>query len=147
MDIAEGIATAGSAVAPTSGAIHHLEIYVTDLEASARFWGWLLGRFGYEPFQEWDDGISFRTPGTYLVFVAAPDAGTSLNRRQPGLNHIAFGLATTSDVDDLRADLAGREVRLLYDDRYPHAGGADHYAVFFEDPDGIKVEVVATATT
>lgn len=143
MDDAEGIATAGSAVAPTIGAIHHLEVYVSDLGASARFWGWLLGRFGYEPFQEWDDGISFRTAATYLVFVAAPDASRDLDRRQAGLNHIAFGLASRTDVDALRADLAARGERLLYDDRYPHAGGVDHYAVFCEDPDGIKVEVVA----
>lgn len=145
MDIVEGISTAGSAVDPARGSIHHLELYVTDLAASARFWGWLLGRFGYEPFQEWDDGISFRTSGTYLVFVSAPDASRDLDRRQPGLNHIAFAVPTTSDVDALRDELAAREVRLLYDDRYPHAGGEDHYAVFFEDPDGIKVEVVTTA--
>lgn len=145
VDIVEGIATAGSAVDPARGSIHHLELYVSDLAASARFWGWLLGRFGYEPFQEWDDGISFRTPGTYLVFVAAPDASGDHDRRRAGLNHIAFALPATTDVDDLRAELGDRDVRLLYDDRYPHAGGDDHYAVFFEDPDGIKVEVVATS--
>jgi hypothetical protein len=26
---------------------------------------------------------------------------------------------------------------------HPYAGGTDHYAVYFEDPDRIKVEVVA----
>nr|WP_274388071.1 VOC family protein [Salsipaludibacter albus] len=122
-----------------------MELYVSDLERSARFWGWLLGRFGYEPFQEWDDGISFRTPSTYLVFVEAPDDSRRLDRRAAGLNHLAFALTSPELVDDLRHDLAEREVRLLYDDRYPHAGGADHYAVFFEDPDGLKVEVVATS--
>lgn len=145
MDVAEGIDTAGSAVVPATGAIHHLEVYVSDLAASARFWGWLLARFGYEPFQEWDDGISFRTASTYLAFVLAPDASRDLDRRQAGLNHIAFALPDPVAVDDLHRELAARGERLLYDDRYPHAGGSDHYAVFFEDPDGIKVEVVATA--
>lgn len=144
IDVVEGTSTAGSAVAPGIGALHHLELYVTDLAASARFWGWLLARFGWEPFQEWDDGISFRTPATYLVLVVAPDASRDLDRRQAGLNHLAFGLADRDGVDGLRADLRDRGVPLLYDDRYPHAGGEDHYAVFFEDPDGIKVEVVAT---
>ena len=36
------------------GAIHHLELYVRDLERSVEFWGWLLGQFAYEPYQEWD---------------------------------------------------------------------------------------------
>jgi catechol 2,3-dioxygenase-like lactoylglutathione lyase family enzyme len=33
---------------------------------------------------------------------------------------------------------------ILYQDRHPHAGGENYYAVFFEDPDRIKVELVAT---
>jgi hypothetical protein len=33
---------------------------------------------------------------------------------------------------------------MLFADRYPHAGGLSHYALFCEDPDRIKVEVVAT---
>jgi hypothetical protein len=35
-----------------------------------------------------------------------------------------------------------RGSRLLYGDRYP---SEDYYAVYFEDPDGIKVEIVAAA--
>lgn len=144
MDAAEGGRTAGSAVAPTIGALHHLEFYVADLARSAEFWGSLLAHFGYEPFQEWDEGVSFRTSGVYLVFVLAPPGARELDRRSAGLNHLAFGLDTPARVDALRAELAASGVRLLYDDRYPHAGGDDHYAVFFEDPDGLKVEVVAS---
>jgi catechol 2,3-dioxygenase-like lactoylglutathione lyase family enzyme len=144
MDAAEGTSTAGSVVSPMAGALHHLEFYVTDLERSAEFWGWLLARFGYEPFQEWDDGISFRTPGVYLVFVVVPPEGHGLDRRSAGLNHVAFGMGSPAQVDALREELAARGVRLLYDERYPHAGGDDHYAVFFEDPEGLKVEVVAS---
>lgn len=33
----------------------------------------------------------------------------------------------------------------LYHDRYPHAGGAQHYAGWLENADGFKVEVVAQA--
>lgn len=128
---------------PTVGGLHHLEFYVADLERSAAFWGDLLARFGYRPFQEWDEGISFRSAGLAIALVAVPSGGEELDRRSAGLNHIAFGLGTTADVDALRRDLADAGVRLLYDDRYPHAGGEDHYAVFFEDPDGLKVEVVA----
>ena len=32
--------------------------------------------------------------------------------------------------------------QLLYDDHYPHAGGPDHHALYLEDPDGIKIELV-----
>ncbi len=29
-----------------------------------------------------------------------------------------------------------------FNDRYPYAGGSDHYALYLEDPDGIKIELV-----
>ena len=39
--------------------------------------------------------------------------------------------------------LNAKGVTILYTDRHPYAGGQDYYAVFFEDPDRIKVELVA----
>lgn len=125
------------------GALHHLELYVPDLERSLRFWGWLLTELGYEPYQEWDEGSSWRLGDTYLAFVQAPPGGDHIDRRGPGLNHLAFHAASTAEVDELTRRLAERGVRILYPDRHPHAGGPDHYAVFCEDPDGLKVEVVA----
>jgi catechol 2,3-dioxygenase-like lactoylglutathione lyase family enzyme len=125
------------------GALHHLELYVSELERSVDFWGWLLGWLGYGPYQEWDEGVSFRSGETYLAFVEAPDGGAGLDRRAVGLNHLAFRAPSASDVDALTELLRERDVRILYEDRHPHAGGPDHYAVFFEDPDGLKVEVVS----
>ncbi len=129
------------------GVLHHLELYVHDLEASADFWGWLLGELGYEPYQEWDEGVSWRARGpvaggSYLALVQAPEGAADLDRRSVGLNHLAFGVDDDATVDRLTEDLRARGTRILYEDRHPHAGGDDHYAVFFEDPNGLKVEVV-----
>ena len=44
--------------------------------------------------------------------------------------------------DELTEKLRRRGITILYEDRHPFAGGSDYYAVFFEDPDRIKVEVV-----
>lgn len=126
----------------TRGALHHLELYVADLERSLGFWGYLLGRLGYEPYQEWDDGMSWRLGPTYLVFVQAPEE-TEFDRRRPGLNHLAFHVDTANEVEELVGALRDRGTRLLYEDRHPYAGGEDHYAAFVEDPDGLKVELVA----
>lgn len=128
------------------GTLHHIEIYVADLERSIRFWGPLLGHLGYEPYQEWDDGISWRLHDTYLAFVQAPEPeGT--DRRHPGLNHLAFHVDTAEEVEELVGALRERGTRLLYEDRHPFAGGEDHYAAFVEDPDGMKVELVADDRT
>ena len=126
------------------GTLHHLELYVRDLERAYRFWGWLLGELGYEPHQEWDEGCSYRAGETYIALVEAPEGARELDRRDVGVNHVAFHAGSRDDVDRLVATLQERGARLLYPDRHPYAGGEDHYAAFCEDPDGLKVELVAT---
>lgn len=74
------------------------------------------------------------------VFSAYLSAG--YHRRRTGLNHVAFHAGSRTQVDELTELLREKRIRILYEDRHPHAGGPDHYAVFFEDPDRIKVEVV-----
>ena len=128
---------------PRPGALHHVEVYVADLEPSVAFWGWLLPELGYEVFQEWDEGISYRLGDTYLVFAQAPVTEAGLDRRGVGLNHLAFHVADTAAVDALTEQLRDRGVRVLYPERHPYAGGPDHYALFCEDPNGLKVELVA----
>nr|WP_096440543.1 VOC family protein [Alteribacter populi] len=125
--------------------LHHVEIYVSDLASSQPFWGWLLGELGYKKYQEWEKGVSWRHHDCYLVFVQAEKRflEISYHRSRVGLNHLAFQVATKHEVDQLTKNLKERNVTILYNDRHPFAGGPDHYAVYFEDPDRIKVEVVA----
>ncbi|MCZ8521238.1 MULTISPECIES: VOC family protein [Paenibacillus] len=125
--------------------LHHIECYVSDLTTSRAFWGWLLGRLDYRPYREWDGGVSFIKDGTYLVFVQAEERFLDIpyHRRRPGLNHLAFVARSREHVDEIATELEQRAVPLLYRDKYPYAGGPEHYAVFFEDPDRIKVEVIA----
>lgn len=127
------------------GALHHVEIYVKDLAVSKEFWGWLLEKLGYEVFQEWDAGISYLLGDTYLVFVQAEQKHLDVpyHRCRAGLNHLAFHGESRAFVDEMTLALCERGVTILYEDRHPYAGGDDYYAVFFEDPDRMKVEITA----
>jgi catechol 2,3-dioxygenase-like lactoylglutathione lyase family enzyme len=130
---------------PGRGSLHHLELYVPDLERSMAFWAWLLLELGYLLDNEWDEGCAYRLERTSVVFVQAPGGPGEgpIDRRRPGLNHLAFNVSSRGEVDRLTGQLRARGVRILYEERHPHAGGPDHYAVFCEDPDGLKVELVA----
>ncbi|WP_426455053.1 VOC family protein [Paenibacillus sp. S-38] len=125
--------------------LHHIELYVSDLAKSEAFWGWLLHRLGYSEYRRWEQGFSFRRDQTYLVFVQAEERfmDPPYHRCRVGLNHLAFHAGSKEHVDELTVELLRRGTPLLYPDRHPYAGGPGHYAVFFEDPDRIKVEVVA----
>ncbi len=63
-----------------------------------------------------------------------------------GLNHLAFHAASKAHVDEMTNRLRAMQVPILYENSYPFSGGRDHYAVYFEDPDRIKVELVAPKT-
>ncbi|QPF74856.1 hypothetical protein G8A07_19325 [Roseateles sp. DAIF2] len=124
--------------------LHHIEIYVSDLERSIAFWSPLMERLQYES-ERWSGGINCGQGHTYLCFLQAPaeHLAAGYHRKRVGLNHLAFHAGSRQQVDELAAWLRAAGHRLLYEDRYPHAGGSGHYALFCEDPDRIKVEVVA----
>jgi catechol 2,3-dioxygenase-like lactoylglutathione lyase family enzyme len=129
-----------------AGLIHHVELWVPDLESAARSWGWLLGELGYQPFQRWAQGISFRHGPAYIVFERSPDlVPGGHERRRAGLNHLAFHAADRGQVDALAEDGPAHGWSLLFADRHPHAGGPDHYAAYLENPDGYEVEIIAGA--
>jgi catechol 2,3-dioxygenase-like lactoylglutathione lyase family enzyme len=125
--------------------LHHLEIYVSDLKKSFEFWSWFLTELGYEPYQKWDKGFSWKYGDTYLVFVQTEDRFLDVpyHRCRVGLNHLAFHGKSREQVDEITEKLKESGIHILYMDKHPHAGGEQYYAVFFEDPDRIKVEIVA----
>jgi catechol 2,3-dioxygenase-like lactoylglutathione lyase family enzyme len=124
-----------------AGQLHHVELYASDLDASVEFWDWLLGELGYEPKNDWDGGRSWVNGPTYVVLVAADADDHAFDRRAAGLNHLAFHAASREQVDELAAGVRDRDdAALLYEDRHPFAGG--YYALYCEDPEGLKVEVV-----
>ncbi len=87
-----------------------------SLTGQGKSGGWLLGELGYEPFQEWPTGCSWKLDGTYVV-VEQTDATTATTHRRtdPGVNHIAFHAGTRENVDRIRA--LGGGCRLVRDVR------------------------------
>ncbi|WP_049925588.1 VOC family protein [Halopiger goleimassiliensis] len=124
-----------------AGRIHHLELYASAFETAVAFWDWLLGELGYERKDEWEGGRSWRNGPTYVVLCRAENANHPFDRRASGLNHVAFHAGSREQVDRITDGVRDRaDASVLYEDRHPYAGG--YYALYCEDPEGIKVEVV-----
>ncbi|MBM7784843.1 VOC family protein [Tenggerimyces flavus] len=127
-----------------AGRLHHVELWVADLAATKASLGWLLGELGWVPFQSWDAGCSWRLDATYLVVEQSPAmVACRYDRLRPGLNHLAFHVASASEVDRFVAEAPSHGWTLLFADRHPHAGGPDTYAAYLEDTEGLEVELVA----
>ncbi|WP_433262639.1 VOC family protein [Actinosynnema sp. CS-041913] len=127
---------------PTPGALHHVELWVPDLARAEASIGWLLRELGWTEYQRWSAGVSWRLGPTYLVVEHSP-AMDAHHRLHTGLNHLAFHVGGRRRLDELAARAPDHGWSLMFADRHPHAGGADHYAAYLENTDGFEVELVA----
>lgn len=130
----------------SQGILHHVELWVDDLAASRTSLGWLLRQLGYEAFQHWSNGCSWRLGDTYIVLEQSPaltEGGH--DRTRAGLNHLAFHVRDSAEVERLATEATEHGWTLLFGDRHPYAGGRAHYAAYLEDTEGFEVELVAAA--
>ncbi|TDE14100.1 DivIVA domain-containing protein [Jiangella asiatica] len=138
-----------SSIAPSSTpstGLHHIEIWVRDLDSATRSFGWLFERLGWTLFQAWENGRSWQAPGggPYVVLECSPDLSwVAYDRKAPGLNHLALAVPEQWMVDRIVSEAPAYGWRLMFADRHPHAGGPHHYAAYMENEDGYEVEVVA----
>ena len=124
--------------------LHHVELWVADLGAARESWGWLLGALGFERTGEWPGGSTWEAGGAYVTITTSPNLSAhEHDRRRPGVNHLAFWGGSRAEVDAVMSGAGAHGWRALYQDRYPHAGGPDHYAGWLENDAGFKVEIVA----
>src|SRR5260221_2505699 len=114
-----GVAEAAEHV--VTGAIHHIEFWVPDLDRAVASWGWLLDELGYQEFGAWPGGRSWRAGSTYIVLEQSPDRTASRHDRcRPGLNHLAFHVPDQEQVEKLLAGAAPKRWPLQVADRQPH---------------------------
>lgn len=122
-------------------AIHHLDLWVSDVDLAVDEWGWLLGELEWEVDIE---GASWVHPdGTYLFLERSSDqVDESHDRHRAGLNHLALHVESRARLDRLRAESSAHGWHEMFADRYPHAGGEQHVALYVENSEGFEVEVV-----
>jgi catechol 2,3-dioxygenase-like lactoylglutathione lyase family enzyme len=134
--------TADASGAPRG--VHHVILNVTDLERARRFYDWLLPRLGYAAGRtDYEGGSGWYGDAGSLWVKQSPVrfAGEAFHKDRVGLCEIAFRAGSRAEVDALAAALAARGDVILDQPReYDYTPG--YYAVFFTDPDGIKLELV-----
>jgi catechol 2,3-dioxygenase-like lactoylglutathione lyase family enzyme len=123
--------------------ISHIELYVSDYSRSIRFYDKILLPLGWKRLVCQKEHTTFCDGQSKIVICPVDekyrDAG--YHRKRIGLNHIAFYADTKEQVDRLHSEvLLQNGIECLYDKR--PSGEDDYYAVFFEDPDRIKLEIV-----
>jgi catechol 2,3-dioxygenase-like lactoylglutathione lyase family enzyme len=120
--------------------IDHLTIRVSDYEKSKQFYGKLFDFLGFRVSEEYQDAIGWSN-GNTLFWIGPADAAGMQHRHRTGdvgFHHYAFRLRSRKDVDELQAFLKDELHATIVDPAGEYYD--DYYAVFFLDPDGLKLE-------
>ena len=138
----------GGAERLSVGFVNHLRLSVADVEASARLYDPLLRCLGFRPEPRDDDGRAWGIAGVdgriaWLILTPAREPGRHADFA-PGLHHLALAARDRAHVDAAHAVLIAHGAEILQGPG-PYDDDPGCYAVFFRDPDGIKLEIVHNA--
>jgi catechol 2,3-dioxygenase-like lactoylglutathione lyase family enzyme len=128
-----------------STGVHHIDLVVSSVERSLPFYRDLLGPLGFHRLTEVEGerGETIWYLGGAGTAVGLREAQTpgEFDRYRVGLHHVAFEAVSRAVVDERHdwAVAAGAEIETPPQE-YAYMLG--YYAVFFYDPDGIKLEIV-----
>ena len=120
--------------------IDHLVLSVGDFARSKAFYGKLLGFLGFKLKHSYPDMAGWSN-GKTLFWIAEADAQGKTRKHRKGdigFHHYAFELASRKDVDALGAFLEQHGMTVV--DPPSEYYGRSYYAVYFTDPDGMKLE-------
>jgi len=124
--------------------IDHLVIRVSDLDRSKRFYDAVLGFMGFE--LEWDLGdVVGWNNGVTMFWIGQADVQGRRHKHRAGdvgYHHYAFELAERAQVDELHAFLLTQKVEIVDPPAAYPSYGEGYYAVFFLDPDGLRLEAM-----
>ena len=125
--------------------VHHVDLVVSSIERSLPVYRDLLAPLGYHRISEVEG-----ERGETIWYLSGPDVAIGLRAAQAdgghdryriGLHHLAFEAWSRAGVDERAAWVReqGAEIE-SGPEEYAYSPG--YYAVFFYDPDGIKLEIV-----
>jgi len=122
-------------------------LVVSSIERSLPFYRDLLGPLGYAGISE-VEGERGETiyylwgPATAIgLREAQTQRATPVDRYEVGLHHVAIDAVSRAAVDE-RAEWLREHGAEIESEPKEYAYQLGYYAVFFYDPDGIKLEIV-----
>jgi catechol 2,3-dioxygenase-like lactoylglutathione lyase family enzyme len=130
-----------------STGVHHVDLVVSSIERSLPFYRDLLAPLGFHRIGEvegergetiWYIGGSGSSIG---LREAQTQAAEPYDRYRIGLHHLAFEASSRAGVDERAKWLRNQGAEIESEPQeYGYMPG--YYAVFFFDPDGIKLEIL-----
>jgi catechol-2,3-dioxygenase len=119
----------------------HIGLSVTDLGRSIAFYQEVLNLELIERSDEAGRAFAFLGASGRLFLTLWQQSTDGFEPAHAGLHHLAFQVPTFEAVQAAESKLRTRGITPRYDGVVPHREGGDSAALFFTDPDGIRLEI------
>jgi catechol 2,3-dioxygenase-like lactoylglutathione lyase family enzyme len=119
----------------------HIGLNVNDLERSKEFYREV---FGFELRVESTDEerkFAMLANDGKLVLTLWEQSSAEFSHQTAGLHHLSFQAKSVGQIKEIEAKLRKQGAKLIYDGIVLHSENAKSGGIFFEDPDGIRLEI------
>ncbi len=123
--------------------IDHIYITVSNLEVSEKFYDDVMSLLGFVKSKGpigGDPHIHYFNRHYGFSIRPARNRDKKFDSYSPGLHHFCFRVNSVEDVDTVAEGLSSLDIQFDQPKFYPEYA-PDYYAIFFVDPDGIRLEV------
>ncbi len=119
----------------------HVKLAVSDFKVSKEFYQYLFNNLKFRKVSDNEKSAGWVTKEGFGIWVA--QAETLLPKYKfsaPGLHHLCIRVSSKEEVDAIYNLIKDKVYIFDKPQKYPEYTD-NYYAVFFSDPDGIKLEI------
>ena len=121
----------------------HVGLNVSDLGRSVDFYTRVFGLEVKGRNDAEGQAFAFLGDDVRIVLTLWQQSDGRFATDQPGLHHLSFQVAAIEEVQAAEQRVREAGARFFHEGIVPHAEGMSSGGIYFEDPDGIRLEIYA----
>ncbi|MFH0713815.1 MAG: VOC family protein [Candidatus Micrarchaeota archaeon] len=118
----------------------HLTLAVSDFLVSERFYSKLFAKIGLERIANKEKSAAWKTREGFGIWIKQATVSSKYVFHAPGIHHLCIKAQSKEAVDELYNFLLKEKVKVANQPKNYPEFLPTYYALYFEDPDGIKLE-------
>ncbi|MFI6291163.1 VOC family protein [Nonomuraea sp. NPDC050790] len=124
----------------------HVGLNVTDLDRSIDFYSQVFGLtlYGRTDGDDWSYARLGR-PDELVLTLWQQQISGRYDAGRPGLHHLSFEAPGIDELEAIETKLGELGISIRHGGIVPHRAGGESGGLFFEDPDGTRLEIYVSA--